>query len=171
MPQLSDTQSILLATAAQREDGSLYPLPATITAPAGGVAKSIGALVKRGLAEERAVGNAAQVYRSDGDQRFGLFVTTAGKAAIGIDEDAPVGPVASPSPAPSSVAPGPARQTKAALVLALLGRAEGATLAELVEATDWLPHTTRAALTGLRKKGHAIERSKRTDATCYRVAA
>ena len=47
----------------------------------------------------------------------------------------------------------------------------GATLAELVEATGWLPHTTRAALTGFRKKGHVIERSKRSDVTCYRIAA
>jgi hypothetical protein len=28
----------------------------------------------------------------------------------------------------------------------------------LVKATGWLPHTTRAALTGLRKRGFLIER-------------
>jgi hypothetical protein len=39
-------------------------------------------------------------------------------------------------------------------------RAKGATLDELIEATDWLPHTTRAALTGLRKRGIAVERVK-----------
>ena len=33
-------------------------------------------------------------------------------------------------------------------------RKTGATLDDLVEATGWLPHTTRAALTGLRKKGY-----------------
>jgi DNA-binding MarR family transcriptional regulator len=42
----------------------------------------------------------------------------------------------------------------------LLQREEGATLGELIDATGWLPHTTRAALTGLRKKGHAIEKTK-----------
>jgi hypothetical protein len=30
---------------------------------------------------------------------------------------------------------------------------------------DWLPHTTRAALTGLRKRGYAIERTRREDKT------
>ena len=55
-------------------------------------------------------------------------------------------------------------------VVALLNRSEGATIAELVAATGWLPHTTRATLTGLRKKGHVIERNKRDDMTCYRVA-
>ncbi|MDB5677443.1 DUF3489 domain-containing protein [Sphingomonas bacterium] len=64
----------------------------------------------------------------------------------------------------------PVKKTKTALVLELLQREGGATLAELVNATGWLPHTTRAALTGLRKKGHTIDRSKRDDATCYCAA-
>ena len=68
-------------------------------------------------------------------------------------------------------APATARATKSAAVIALLRRNEGATLAELIAATGWLPHTTRAALTGLRKKGHAIERSKRDELSCYRIAA
>ncbi|MEJ6010458.1 DUF3489 domain-containing protein [Novosphingobium aquae] len=55
-------------------------------------------------------------------------------------------------------------------VLALLRREDGATLAELMAATGWLAHSTRAALTGLRKKGHGIERSKRGEDTCYRIA-
>lgn len=60
-------------------------------------------------------------------------------------------------------------QTKIAQVLALLSRDEGATLTEIVGATSWQPHTTRAALTGLRKKGHEIEKLKRDDLTCYRI--
>ena len=39
----------------------------------------------------------------------------------------------------------------------------------MVKATGWLPHTTRAALTGLKKKGHAIGRDKRDEVTCYRI--
>ena len=39
--------------------------------------------------------------------------------------------------------------TKLARVLELLQRDCGATLEELIAATDWLPHTTRAALTGI----------------------
>jgi DNA-binding MarR family transcriptional regulator len=59
--------------------------------------------------------------------------------------------------------------TKSASVLTLLQREVGATLAELIEATGWKAHTTRAALTGLRKKGHAIQRRKRDDLTCYHL--
>ncbi|NBB25822.1 DUF3489 domain-containing protein [Porphyrobacter sp. SLTP] len=47
-------------------------------------------------------------------------------------------------------------ETKSARVVALLQREEGATLEELVAATGWLPHTTRAAMTGLKRKGHAV---------------
>lgn len=59
--------------------------------------------------------------------------------------------------------------TKSSAVLTLLQRDKGATLSELVEATGWQPHTTRAVLTGLRKKGHTIERRKRDDVTCYHL--
>ena len=70
--------------------------------------------------------------------------------------------------APSTGQPGakPAPVTKVAALIALLERNTGATLAELIAATSWLPHTTRAALTGLRKKGYVIERSKRGEVTC-----
>ena len=64
----------------------------------------------------------------------------------------------------------PREGSKIARVITLLQSSAGATLGEMVEATGWLPHTTRAALTGLKKKGHAIDRSKRGDATCYRIA-
>lgn len=64
----------------------------------------------------------------------------------------------------------PRGPSKIGLVIALLQRSEGATLAEMVKATGWLPHTTRAALTGLKKKGHVIAKGKRDDVTCYHIA-
>lgn len=47
--------------------------------------------------------------------------------------------------------------------------ADGASIAELIVATGWLPHTVRAALTGLRKWGHAIGKSQRDGTTHYRI--
>lgn len=67
-------------------------------------------------------------------------------------------------------APAARAPSKIDQVLALLRREEGATLADLTAATGWLPHTTRAALTGLRKKHRAIARTKRDDVTCYKLA-
>ncbi len=64
----------------------------------------------------------------------------------------------------------PREGSKKALVLALLQRPGGATLEEIVTATGWLPHTTRAALTGIRKKGVGVERSKGEDGLSkYRI--
>jgi hypothetical protein len=54
----------------------------------------------------------------------------------------------------------PKEPNKTERVLSLLRRSEGAMLHDLVEASGWLPHTTRAALTRLRKKGYKIERTE-----------
>jgi hypothetical protein len=60
--------------------------------------------------------------------------------------------------------------TKLDQVKALLGRKRGASIGEMMEATNWLPHTTRAVLTGLRKKGFEIEREAIKDKpTVYRI--
>lgn len=64
----------------------------------------------------------------------------------------------------------PPKPNKTEKVLALLRRTGGATLDELVEATGWLPHTTRAALTGLKKKGHKVERTKVDGVSRYSAA-
>jgi hypothetical protein len=97
-----------------------------------------------------------------------MFITDAGRLAINVDADEASRPAATDKPAKTSE-PKPERQTKSAAVVTLLQREEGATLAEMVEATGWLPHTTRAALTGLKKKGHVIDKGKRGDTTCYRI--
>jgi len=46
--------------------------------------------------------------------------------------------------------------TKLAQAIEMLQANEGATIDELSEAMGWLPHTTRAVLTGLRKRGYAL---------------
>ena len=45
-------------------------------------------------------------------------------------------------------------------VLDLLRRADGATIVDLTQATGWLAHATRAAITGLRKRGYAVTRER-----------
>lgn len=167
MTNLTDLQSLLLATAASRDNGRLLPLPTTIKTPAAGVARSVASLLSKALAEEREVTDVTPVHRSDGDLRFGLFVTAAGKAAIGVVED---DGEQGGTPEPASVAT-PKRNSKITVVLDLLRRADGATVPELIAVTGWLPHTTGAALTGLRKKGHTLDKSKRDGGTCYRVVA
>lgn len=54
---------------------------------------------------------------------------------------------------------------KSTIVEQLLTCQEGASLDELTTATAWQPHSCRAFLTGLRKKGWVIDRTKRDDGT------
>ena len=67
----------------------------------------------------------------------------------------------------------PKASSKLAIVLGLLEKPAGASLDKLVEVTGWLPHTTRAALTGLRKRGFRIELQAVVDGagSIYRVCS
>lgn len=62
----------------------------------------------------------------------------------------------------NSPQPKKAPATKTALVCKLLARPRGATVPELMTATDWQNHSVRAFFTGLRKKGHTLAREERT---------
>jgi len=63
------------------------------------------------------------------------------------------------------------RGSKNEKVIALLKRDSGASLAEITKATGWQPHSARAVLTGFRKKGFAIDKTKVDGLTRYRIAA
>lgn len=191
MAKLTDTQLIVLSKAAARDDG-IAVVPAKMNKPA---ASKVGAsLVARKLMRELGSKPRMPVWREDDDGRsISLMITRAGRDAIGVDEDkeamqtphsdskpAPRSPSHSKGDGPrSSASAPPARDvalpragSKQALVIEMLGAKGGATLAALVEATGWLPHTTRAALTGLRKRGVPIERSRAAaEASTYRIAS
>lgn len=193
--RLNDLQLVLLSSAAARDNGSLIPLPQNCAQDRARIGKAVSALLRRGLVEELPVIDLGLAWREQDQDPIGLFITGAGRAAIGaeperdvrgdsgdalakvaaaggfalqVDSDPPeLAEAEAPAPAPEA----PRIGSKIATVVALLEREQGATLAELVEVTGWLPHTTRAALTGLRKKGRAIAKTKRGDATCYRIEA
>lgn len=61
---------------------------------------------------------------------------------------------------------------KKQMVLDLLRREEGASLGELIAATGWQPHTTRAVLSRLRSAGEPLLRSRRDDdVSAYRIVS
>ena len=65
----------------------------------------------------------------------------------------------------------PRASTKRAVLIGMLERPQGASVAELGRRLGWLPHTVRAAITGLRHAGRAVTRSKNTTGpSVYRVA-
>ena len=60
--------------------------------------------------------------------------------------------------------------TKPETILKLIRRKSGAPMADLEKATEWKPHSIRAALTGLRKKGITITREDhRTRGSVYKA--
>ena len=74
------------------------------------------------------------------------------------------------APSPITISP-IVKITKRDQLAALLVRDEGATPEQMIAATGWLPHTTRAALTGLRKAGYAIDSDKVDGVRTYRAVA
>lgn len=61
-------------------------------------------------------------------------------------------------------------KTKSAKVISLLIRSKGASTDKIGNATNWQPHSIRAFLTGLRKKGFVIVREQRSDyGNVYRI--
>ena len=167
--KLSDLHYVLLAIAAKRASGSILPPSDGVGVTRAGLTRAINALIKRGLAQEADAADESSIWRIEGKRKIAAVITDAGRAAVAeADGKKPEeAPPAAPPEEPAAVEAKP--QTKQALLVEMLKREEGATLAQLVEATDWLPHTTRAALTGLRKKGHVITASKVDGASLYRI--
>jgi len=67
--------------------------------------------------------------------------------------------------APKTKAPG-----KGAIVERMLKRTKGASTAEMEEATGWKPHSVRAFLSGLRKKGFTLLKEERNSGElAYRI--
>ena len=158
---LSDTHLLLLSAAAQRDDKLLVRPDKLGQKAADRLAARLGAA---GLVETVAVTAGQPHWASDeADQRTGLRIARPGLEALGIELNAyePQNPWAPtelpPDAVPDAKTP---RGSKRALLLALLRREEGASIAAIMDATGWLAHSTRAALTALRKSRHQLVRSK-----------
>jgi Protein of unknown function (DUF3489) len=194
--KLTDAQLVMLNTAARREDLCLTSPEKTKGAA---LTKAGDKLVKLGLVREVRAKAGTPVWRRDGaGHGYAFKLTAAGLKVIAVDdgsEDA-VAPgealqfrsgrdkasgSATPDPAnaPEPAIIGehaksltPRAGSKLAWVVDLLQQSGGATIPNLIEATGWLPHTTRAALTGLPKRGYAIVRERIAgEESIYRISA
>jgi hypothetical protein len=169
--KLTDAQLGMMSAAAQRKDRCLSA-PATIK---GAALSKVGVkLAKLGLAREIEAKRGAPIWRrDDAGQGYALKLTAAGLKAIAVDEGSQDAIERGEEPEPQTKTratpdegghparvAAPREGSKLARVIDLLQRSDGATIPNLTEATGWLPHTTRAALTGLRKRGYAVIRER-----------
>ncbi len=180
--KLNEAQLALLRAAVQRDDHLFTFADGRRLAASWQAAKP---LVKAGLAREVRARGAAPVWRRDKDSQrpFALKLTAAGAKAIAALADdgegglqrkpdrkvenepkearrSPLEEMGIANEQPAASFSSPRNGTKIDGVVKMLSRTEGATLEALIKATGWLPHSTYAALTGLRKRGYALERSR-----------
>ena len=188
--KLTDTQMVILSAAAEREDGSIHPFPATLKG--GAATKVIQALLRRGLIDEAPRRNGGVI----GETNFAI--TVEGALAINVEpadclhladmgaQAVDGGREAEPAaPAPAKAkkaatgrdtAKGPVKLrtgTKQALMIEMLRRPEGATVDQIMDATGWQRHSVRGAFADALKKklGLAIASEKVEDrGRVYRVA-
>ncbi len=173
-PKLNDLQLILLSAASQREDGSLLPLPEPVAKDAPRARKAIQSLMKAGLASEVATRHGAQIWREQDEQRVGVIITDKGRLALGLEvtdeELSAAARGADTAVSDAEQKPGARAGSKKSLLIEMLRRPQGGELTEITQATGWLPHSARAALTGLRKSGIDVASEKVDGTRRYRAA-
>ena len=195
--KLTDVQTAMLNAASRREDRCLMPIASMRGAQ---VVKTAEKLIAAGLVREVKAKASFPVWRRDGGTAtaFAIKLTAAGAKVIAVEVEGPsngaagsnegeplVPTVSSSSAALANVSQKtavpavikrveraePRPNSKIAAVIGMLSRPGGATLGDLIAATGWLPHTTRAALTGLRKRGFGVTltRSDRDRGSSYAI--
>ncbi len=168
--KLNDTQLVILNTAAKAAAPIGVDALTTLKAKRAARTRAVNGLLKRALLEEIAVKPGEAAWRKDKDGHpIALAITTEGCAAIGVEPGPGSGNGGADGGAGegSSFRPG----TKQARLVELLAADGGATISALTAALAWQPHSVRAAITGLRKRGLAVTRAKdEVGVTVYRVA-
>jgi DNA-binding MarR family transcriptional regulator len=170
MTRLSDTQLVILSAAANRNDGSIFPFPDTLK---GGAAdKVVQSLIRKGfverIADDRlAVDDLLRITRAGleainfdpAEVAFPLGETEANDVPPVADDADTAKAGAGRTPKARKAAGGkpegpgaPRTNTKQALMIEMLSRAEGATVEQIAEATGWQNHSVRGAIAGALKK-------------------
>ena len=145
------------------ETGQTYALKLT----AAGM-KAIAVDKEDSAAETDASKSAAGDYNKASLRSFSLRGKGAGQAEMRSDSHRPneQGPCVA-----ETFFRVPRAGSKLDRVIGMLSSDEGATINDLTGATHWLPHTARAALTGLRNRGYEVrlDRGDRKNPSIYRI--
>ena len=167
--ELTETQTVILLSAANRTDGNIEPLPPNLRG--GARTKVIEGLLARGLIVD------ANGYRQ---------LTDAGYAAVGKRRPVPKGVQKMDAPdvltkrevthalqkleaTSRPIRPG----TKLAAIIDAMRHPGGATIAKMMASSGWQAHTVRGAISGMvrRRLGYTVVTEKGADGQrAYRIA-
>lgn len=172
--KLSDTQTAILAAAIARDDRMIFPV--NLPLKGGAVGNVLKSLLKRGLVQEMPTSDSGVVWRCGEDGQpltlrasdAGVKLLGGGIVHVGNRELTVVHSMV------AKVVPNEhKRGITGEVLVALLSRSGGATIAEMQVATGWLPHSVRGALSGVvaKKLGHTVESTKEERGRVYRIAA
>lgn len=187
MTKLTDTQLVILSTAAERPNGAVLPLAKSLKLNKGAATSAFKSLLKRGLTAERPAGNDDTAWREVDGRPMTLAIIDAGREAIGVEPEAVPG--TSPAPVTTAAATSAKKSrkassgrsapktkpgTKQAKLIELLRRKRGATIAEASAETGWQAHSVRGAISGALKKKLGLAVTSEVEdgrGRVYRIAA
>jgi hypothetical protein len=148
---LTDTQREVLTTACTRKGRLVLPL--TLPLKGGAVKKVVESLISKGFVAEIPAAGRQEVWRTAEDGApMTLKATAAAYEALGLTTPKRAGNAAQEPATTKQRA-----DTKQAKVIAMLKQPNGATIPEIVAATEWQPHTVRGFFAGALKKRLGIE--------------
>lgn len=155
MTKPTETQTVILSAGAQRPENIALPLPKGL---AGAAAKmAVSKMIERGWLQEVDANllRGEPLWRETGDGHgTTLVVTDAGFLSIGIEPVSRVTLTSRDGAKPETEVKQPTLRTgtKQALLIAMLRRAEGATMEAIIAATGWQAHSARGVISGQLKK-------------------
>jgi Protein of unknown function (DUF3489) len=175
MHKLSDSQLVILSTASQRPDGCVFPI--TLKLKGNAIGNVLKSLLTKGLLEEVPGRADDTLWRYDDGAPLTLKASPAAYRHLGIDSEATSETAPLPDRDRQSGKHTPAKAAQAAAIvetkprkertvrkdskqaqlIAMLRRAKGATIAEIVEAFKLQPHTVRGVIAGALKKKLGLE--------------